>query len=262
MIDQAKPLLTVSELHKYFGAVRASDAVSFEVYPGEVHAIIGPNGAGKTTLIAQLSGFLNPDSGQMWFDGFDLNELAAHRRAHIGLVRSFQITSLFPEYSVLDNVCLALQSLSGGNYRFFQPATADRQERENATTFLDKAGLGAVLDRPARTLAYGQQRQLEIAMALALSPKLMLLDEPMAGMGRSESQAIINLLDKLKGSVAMLLVEHDMDAVFALADRVSVLVYGKLIATGTPDVIRADPEVQRAYLGSSSKASGKEETDA
>jgi branched-chain amino acid transport system ATP-binding protein len=249
MATAAQPILSISNLCKSFGALRASDNVTLEVAAGEIHALIGPNGAGKTTLIAQLSGYLTPDSGEMLFDGVDLAPVPAARRTRLGLVRSFQITSIFPEFSVCDNVCLALQSLHGHSFRFFRPARQDLAQREQALVYLQQVGLEDFAERAAFSLAYGQQRQLEIAMALALQPKMLLLDEPMAGMGPSESRFIVELLQGLKGSQSMLLVEHDMDAVFALADRVSVLVYGTVIASATPAAIRANEDVQQAYLG-------------
>lgn len=245
-----RPLLEIDNVSKAFGALRASDHLSLDVMAGELHALIGPNGAGKTTLIGQISGAIEPDSGRIRFDGLDLARVPPARRPHLGLVRSFQITSIFPDYTVLDNVALAVQARQGQIFRFWRPAKADRAEREAALGFLADAGLGELADRPAHALAHGQQRQLEIAMALAMKPKLLLLDEPMAGMGPEESRFIVDLLKRLKGQVTILLVEHDMDAVFALADRVSVLVYGHVIATGEPDAIRANEEVQQAYLGS------------
>jgi branched-chain amino acid transport system ATP-binding protein len=249
MAETAAPILVIRDLSKRFGALKASDGVSMDVYPGEIHALIGPNGAGKTTLISQLSGYLTPDSGEITFNDVDLLKVPAHRRAHLGLARSFQITSLFQEFSVLDNVCMALQALEGHSYHFLRPASADAAQRERGRKLLERTRLDAEAERPAYSLAYGQQRQLEIAMALAAQPQLLLLDEPMAGIGPSESRFVIELLRGLKRRHAMLLVEHDMDAVFALADRVSVIVYGQVIATGSPAEIRASHEVQTAYLG-------------
>ncbi|PLX36426.1 MAG: ABC transporter ATP-binding protein [Hyphomicrobiales bacterium] len=248
-MSAAEPILVVDDVTKSFGALRASDHLSLEVRPGEIHALIGPNGAGKTTLISQIAGALDPDEGRILFAGRDLLKVPAARRPHLGLVRSYQITSIFPDFTALANVALAVQARAGHSFRFWKPAIADKAEREAAMGYLEAVGLGDVALRPAHALAHGQQRQLEIAMALALEPKLLLLDEPMAGMGPEESRFIVDLLAGLKGSVTMLLVEHDMDAVFALADRVSVLVYGRVIATDEPEAIRANVEVQQAYLG-------------
>lgn len=245
----SEPLLRVEALQKHFGGVTATDAVSLDVNAGEVHAIIGPNGAGKTTLIAQLSGMLRSDAGRTWFDGRDISVMSAPQRAQLGLARSFQITSVIPDFSVLHNVALAVQARSGSSFRFWRNAHSDAQLNEPALEILRGLGLAERAEQLAGNLAHGEQRQLEIAIALALTPKLLLLDEPMAGMGSAESEAMVSYLTALKGRYAMLLVEHDMDAVFALADRVTVLVYGRVIATGTPDEVRADPAVREAYLG-------------
>jgi len=250
----AEPLLRIEGLVKTFGAVRATDGLDLDVLPGEIHAVIGPNGAGKTTLIAQLSGELPPDAGRMHFDGQDLAEVPPHERVHRGLARSFQITSVFPEFTALQNVSLAVQARAGHSFRFFKPVARDAGLRSAALAHLETVGLAALADTPAQHLAHGQQRQLEIAMALALDPRLLLLDEPMAGMGQEESAGVVSLLRGLKGRITMLLVEHDMDAVFALADRITVLVYGRAIATGTPDAIRDDAEVRAAYLGGETEA--------
>ncbi|HTO47971.1 MAG TPA: ABC transporter ATP-binding protein [Burkholderiales bacterium] len=248
MSEQA-PLLHVDSLSKAFGALRATDQVTLEVRAGETHAIIGPNGAGKTTLIGQLAGNLQPDSGHIRFAGEDITRLAPPARSRKGLARSFQITSVYRDFTALDNVALAVQAHSGSSFRFWRPARRDRTLREPARTILDEVGLGGRADVLAANLAHGEQRQLEIAMVLATRPRLMLLDEPMAGMGTDESQRIVRFLGSLKGRHTMILVEHDMDAVFALADRISVLVYGRIVATGTPAEIRANPEVRSAYLG-------------
>ena len=242
-------LLHVDNLSKSFGALHATDHVTLEVLPGETHAIIGPNGAGKTTLIGQLAGNLQPDSGHIRFAGEDITRLAAPARSRKGLARSFQITSVYRDFSALDNVALAVQAHSGSSFRFWRPARQDRALREPAGTILDDVGLGGRADVLAANLAHGEQRQLEIAMVLATKPRLMLLDEPMAGMGTDESQRMVRFLAALKGRHTMVLVEHDMDAVFALADRISVLVYGRIVATGTPAEIRANPDVRSAYLG-------------
>jgi branched-chain amino acid transport system ATP-binding protein len=216
---------------------------------GELHAIIGPNGAGKTTLIAQLSGELQPTSGRIRFAGEDVTGLGAAARSLKGLARSFQITSLCREFTALENVALAVQAHQGHSFRFWRRADRDPRLIEPAREILDRVGLAARADVPAGRLAHGEQRQLDVAVALATNPRLLLLDEPMAGMGREESQRMVALLQGLKRRYAILLIEHDMDAVFALADRISVLVYGRCIATGTPDEIRADPQVREAYLG-------------
>jgi branched-chain amino acid transport system ATP-binding protein len=242
-------LLEVSDLRKSFGALRASDGISFDVRPGETHAVIGPNGAGKTTFISQLAGNLRPDSGRIRFAGEDITALPAPKRARKGLARSFQITSVYPEFSALQNVALAVQAHAGHSFRFWRDARRDPALTGPAKKVLEEVGLGARVDILAANLAHGEQRQLEVAMALATGPRLLLLDEPMAGMGTEESQRMIALLSSLKRKQTLILVEHDMDAVFRLADRISVLVYGRVIATGTPDEVRANPEVRAAYLG-------------
>jgi branched-chain amino acid transport system ATP-binding protein len=242
-------LLRTDRLIKRFGGLVATDGVSLEVRPGEIHALIGPNGAGKTTLIAQLTGLLAPDAGTIEFAGHDITRLATPARVRRGLARSFQITSVFRDFTVLDNVALAIQAHAGHSFRFLADARADRALRDPARQLLADVGLDDRADLQATALSHGEQRQLEIAMALAGDPKLLLLDEPMAGMGVEESQRMVGFLRALKGRRALLLIEHDMDAVFALADRITVLVYGRAIASGTPDEIRADPEVRQAYLG-------------
>ncbi len=247
-------ILEVRDLSKSFGALRATDHVSFAVAEGETHAIIGPNGAGKTTLISQLSGMLRPDAGEIRFAGEDITRLSAPARSLKGLARSFQITSVYRDFTALDNVALAVQAHSGHSFRFWRPARSDAALREPARRILDEVGLGARADVLAANLAHGEQRQLEIAMVLATGPRLLLLDEPLAGMGPEESQQMIRFLDALKGRQTMVLVEHDMDAVFTLADRITVLVYGRVIATGRPEEIRANPEVRRAYLGEDEEA--------
>ena len=245
----ADALLEVLQLRKAFGALRATDGVDLAVREGETHAVIGPNGAGKTTLIGQLSGMLHPDSGRIRFGGEDITRLPAPARSKKGLARSFQITSIYREFSALDNVALAVQAHAGHSFRFWRPAREEEELRAPARRFLDNVGLGARADVTAANLAHGEQRQLEIAMALATSPRLLLLDEPVAGMGTDESQRMVQFLGTLKGRHTMILVEHDMDAVFSLADRISVLVYGRIIATGAPHEIRANAEVRAAYLG-------------
>ena len=241
-------LLTVEKLSKTFGALKASDGIDFDVAEGETHAVIGPNGAGKTTFIGQLAGNLRPDSGRIAFGGEDITRLPAARRARKGLARSFQITSIYHEFSALQNVMLAVQAQSGRG-GFWRDARTDASLVSPAREFLDQVGMQHRHDVLAANLAHGEQRQLEVAMALATRPRLLLLDEPMAGMGIEESQRMIALLASLKRRQTIVLVEHDMDAVFRLADRISVLVYGRIIATGTPEAIRANPEVRKAYLG-------------
>ena len=245
----AEPLLEVRELRKAFGALQATDGVDLEVREGETHAVIGPNGAGKTTLIGQLSGMLRPDSGHIRFAGEEITRLPAPTRSKKGLARSFQITSIYREFSALDNVALAVQAHAGHSFRFWRPARKEDELRAPARKILEEVGLGARADVIAANLAHGEQRQLEIAMALATSPRLLLLDEPVAGMGTEESLRMVQFLGTLKGKRTMILVEHDMDAVFSLADRISVLVYGRIIATGAPQEIRVNPEVRAAYLG-------------
>ena len=245
----AEPLLAVRGLRKRFGGLVATDGVDLEVAEGETLAIIGPNGAGKTTLIGQLSGDLKPDAGTIQFAGADVTAMSASARSHLGLARSFQITSIFRDFSALDNVALAVQAHAGHSFRFWRPARAEARLREPARAILEQVGLAARADVPAGTLAHGEQRQLEIAMALATRPRLLLLDEPVAGMGLDESQRMVQLLRALRGRHTIVLVEHDMDVVWALADRITVLVYGRVIATGAPEAIRLNAEVRRAYLG-------------
>jgi branched-chain amino acid transport system ATP-binding protein len=242
-------MLEVRQLTKNFGALRASDGIDLAVREGETHAIIGPNGAGKTTFISQLAGNLRPDAGRIVFAGEDVTHLPAPRRARKGLARSFQITSIYPEFTALHNVALAVQASAGHSFRFWRSAFTDATLLEPASKILDEVGLSGRANAVAASLSHGEQRQLEVAMALATQPRLLLLDEPMAGMGAEESQRMIGFLGTLKRRHTIILVEHDMDAVFRLADRISVLVYGRLIATGEPEAIRANPEVRAAYLG-------------
>jgi len=245
----AEALLEIEALTKRFGGVAASDGISLALLPGELHAIIGPNGAGKTTLIGQLTGEIAPDSGLIRFEGRDITTLPVYRRCRLGLARSFQITSLFSDFTALDNVALAVQAQSGHSFRFWRNARREAGLREPARAALDRVGLAGRADRPVADLSHGERRQLEIAMALATRPSMLLLDEPMAGMGSEESARLVQTLRRLKGSVTILLIEHDMDAVFALADRISVLVYGRIIATGDAGAIKADAAVREAYLG-------------
>ncbi|OHC82429.1 MAG: ABC transporter ATP-binding protein [Rhodospirillales bacterium RIFCSPLOWO2_12_FULL_67_15] len=242
-------LLEVRNLAKSFGALRATDGVDLEVHEGETLAIIGPNGAGKTTLISQLAGNLRSDAGRVRFAGEDVTALSAPRRARKGFARSFQITSVFPEFSTLENVALAVQAHAGHSLRFWRPAMSDPALIEPARQVLKEVGLETRAGVIAANLSHGEHRQLEVAMALATQPRLLLLDEPMAGMGIEESERMIALLASLKGRLTIILVEHDMDAVFRLADRISVLVYGRIIATDSPDKIKLNAEVRKAYLG-------------
>ncbi len=242
-------LLQVRSLSKTFGALRATDDIDLEVEEGETLAIIGPNGAGKTTLIGQLAGNLRPDTGRILFAGEDITALAAPRRARKGLARSFQITSVYPEFTALQNVALAVQAHSGHSFRFWREARSDPALIEPARRMLDDVGLSERTNVLAANLAHGEQRQLEVAMALATRPRLLLLDEPMAGMGIEESQRMIAFLATLKRRQTIILVEHDMDAVFRLADRIAVLVYGRVIAADSPEKIKLNHEVRKAYLG-------------
>ncbi|MDP2620487.1 MAG: ABC transporter ATP-binding protein [Hyphomicrobiales bacterium] len=236
-------------LTKHFGGIAATDAVSLDVRAGEIHAVIGPNGAGKTTLISQLSGETVSEEGRIRFLGQDITRLPAHRRSILGLARSFQITSIFLDMPVITNVALAVQAHRGHSFRFWRPASSDPELTVPAEAVLAATGLAGRRGTPARALSHGEQRQLEIAMALATEPTLLLLDEPMAGMGPEESGRMVETLKKFKGDKAILLIEHDMDAVFALADRITVLVYGRVIASGSVAEIRANEDVKRAYLG-------------
>ncbi|MBV9859063.1 MAG: ABC transporter ATP-binding protein [Alphaproteobacteria bacterium] len=249
--DSPEALLETHALTKSFGGLVATGGVSLLVMPREIHAVIGPNGAGKTTLVAELAGELRPDSGSIRFAGRDISRLRAAQRAALGIARSFQITSVFGEFSALDNVALAVQAHAGHSFRFWRAARADPRLREPARAALAEVGLADRADIAASVLSHGEKRALEIAMVLATAPRLVLLDEPMAGMGPEDAAAMVELLASLKGRLAIVLIEHDMDAVFALADRITVLVYGRVIATGTPAAIRQDPEVRRAYLGES-----------
>lgn len=243
------PVLEVIELTKSFGAVAASDGLTFSVKRGEIHALIGPNGAGKSTAIGQLSGEISPDSGRVRFDGQDVTHMPTYRRAQLGLQRSYQITSLFPDFSAEDNVAMAIQAQQGHSFQFWARARFDPTLRQPARLALKRVGMEDKAYLKAADLAHGEQRQLELAMALAAGPTMLLLDEPMAGMGQSESLAMMEILRPLKGEVGILLVEHDMDVVFALADVVSVLVKGTVLMTGTPEEVRNNAEVRRAYLG-------------
>jgi branched-chain amino acid transport system ATP-binding protein len=245
----SEPLLQVSHLAKRFEGIVATDDIVLDVAASELHAVIGPNGAGKTTLIAQLSGQLTPDSGRIHFAGNDITQLPMYRRSALGLARSFQITSLFLDLSVLDNVALAVQAQAGHSFHFWRNARAEPELREPGRALLARVGLSDRADWPASVLSHGEHRQLELAMALAGSPRMLLLDEPMAGLGPEESARMMEMLRALKKELTILLVEHDMEAVFALADRITVLVYGRVIASGAPADIRANSAVRDAYLG-------------
>jgi branched-chain amino acid transport system ATP-binding protein len=250
----AETLLAVQGLTKRFGGVVAADAIDFDIKHGEFHAVIGPNGAGKSTFIGLLAGEIAPQQGHIRFAGGDITRLPVHRRSRLGLARSFQITSLFADFTALDNVALAVQAHRGHSFRFWRKARGDDELRAPAQAALARVGLGHRALTRVGKLSHGEHRQLEIAMALAAEPRLLLLDEPMAGMGPDESARMVSLLQGLKGSVTILLIEHDMEAVFALADRISVLVYGRVIASGDAATVKADPAVREAYLGE--KAAG------
>jgi branched-chain amino acid transport system ATP-binding protein len=242
-------LLSVENLVKRFRGIRASDGIHFDLRPGEIHAVIGPNGAGKTTFINQLAGELAPDSGRILLDGRDITKEPVHRRAALGLARSYQISAVFDELSVLDNVMLAAQAQQGHSFRFFNDAARDENVAAPAREAIRIVGLQDAMHRRVADLAHGVKRQLELAMVIATKPRLMLLDEPMAGTGPAESREIVALLQRLRGTAAIVLIEHDLEAVFSLADRISVMVYGKVIATGNCDEIRADAAVREAYIG-------------
>ncbi len=244
-----EPVLRLEGLHKSFGGLAVTRNLNFEVAAGELHAVIGPNGAGKTTLINQISGLVAPDSGRIVFAGRDVTALSVPERAALGLARSFQITSILPAFSVIENVALAVQARIGSSFRFFGRAAAEAALNAPAMAALGEVGLAARAELLAGHLSHGDKRALDLAIALAMQPKLLLLDEPMAGAGRDESQRLIAVLARLKGRFPILLVEHDMTAVFALADRISVLLYGQILTSGTPDAVRADPQVVAAYLG-------------
>jgi branched-chain amino acid transport system ATP-binding protein len=242
-------MLNVIGLTKRFGGLIVSQDIDLEIAAGETHAVIGPNGAGKTTLINQLAGEISPDSGWIRFADRDITALPAYRRSALGLARSFQITSLFRDFTALDNVALAVQAHAGHSFRFWRDARRDAQLREPALAALSRVGLEARANTLVSRLSHGEHRQLELAMALATRPRMLLLDEPMAGLGPQESQGMLAMLRELKTAMTILLIEHDMEAVFSLANRITVLLEGRAIASGSPELIRANPEVQRAYLG-------------
>ena len=247
-------LLRVDHLTKRFGGLTATNDLSLEVRTGELHAVIGPNGAGKTTLISQLFGELAPNAGTIHFAGEDITALSTAARVRRGLARSFQITSLFPEFTARDNVALAAQAHAGHSFHFWKDARRETALRDTAHAALSRVGMGDRADVRVSRLSHGEHRQIEIAMALATRPRLLLLDEPMAGLGSSEAAGMLALLRALKRQYTIVLIEHDMEAVFALADRISVLVYGRVIATGAPEAIRANTQVREAYLGENSVA--------
>ena len=242
-------LLSVSGLHKHFGGIAATDDVNLAVEQGQIHAVIGPNGAGKTTLIAQLSGQIKPDSGNIEFGGRSIVNYSMARRARAGLARSFQITSVVMPMTLLENVMLAVQGSDGHSFGFWAPVNRDTRLKEAALASLAEVGLDDRAAQIAANVSHGEQRQLEVAMALAMKPRMLLLDEPMAGMGKEEGSAMVEILNRLKGNITILLVEHDMDAVFSLADKLSVLVNGHIIATDSVENIRNNVDVQKAYLG-------------
>jgi len=245
----ADAVLHLEKLRKSFGALVVTDELTFDVMPRELHAVIGPNGAGKTTLINQISGLVAPDAGTILFAGRDITALPTHARAELGLARSFQVSSILPGFSALENVALAVQSRAGSSFRVLGRAAAEAALNGPAMAALADVGLAERAHIPAGELAHGEKRALELAIALAMQPKLLLLDEPMAGTGREETARLVEVLRRLKGRFSVVLVEHDMTAVFALADRISVLIYGRILASGTPAGVRADPRVVAAYLG-------------
>lgn len=252
MTDRTAPVLEVNGLRKRFGALQATDDVSLDLWPNEIHALIGPNGAGKSTLIAQISGALRPDAGQVCIDGQDVTGLDTAGRARLGLARSFQISALAMEMTVLQNAVLGVAGAQRGLWRFWRPALRDDRLVGPARAALAHVGLTGEATTHVSALSHGQRRRLELAMALVLKPRLFVMDEPLAGLGADGSADLTRLLDGLRHAAPILLVEHDMDAVFRLADRISVLVEGRIVATGPPDAIRSDPAVRRAYLGDGS----------
>ena len=250
MVDSlADPLLRVENLVRRFGGIAATDHLSLDVANGELHAIIGPNGAGKTTLISQLTGQLLPNSGTIRFAGQEITWMPSYKRSALGLARSFQITSLLSDFTALDNVALAAQAHDGHSFYFWSSARKEKHLREAARSALARVGLEHRADVLVSQLSHGEQRELELAVALATKPRLLLLDEPMAGLGITESARMVKLLQELRRELTIVLVEHDMEAVFALADRITVLVYGRVIASDQPAAIRRNEEVKRAYLG-------------
>ena len=245
-------LLSIEKLRKRFGAVQATDDVSLTVYPGDVHGLIGPNGAGKTSLIGQIAGAISPDAGTVVFDGQNITRLQQYQRVRRGLVRSFQITRLFKGFTAHENLSIAVQARSGTSLSFWRPVAKERRLADEARSLLSEIGLEHRADMRADQLSHGEQRTLEVGLALATRPQLVLLDEPMAGSGPEESARMVGLIERIRAKVSILLIEHDVDVVFRLADRVSVLVYGKIIACDRPEIVRSDPGVIAAYLGDES----------
>jgi branched-chain amino acid transport system ATP-binding protein len=245
----SNPMLEIRKLSKRFGGLLANNDISLSVPRGEIHAIIGPNGAGKSTLISQIAGELPPTSGTIAIDGMDVTGLPAHQRARLGLARCFQITSIFPSFSAAENVAIAAQAMKGHSYRFWRPADSISELNRAAAEVLLQVGLESGKTRNAGSLSHGEHRQLEIAMALVSRPKLLLLDEPTAGMGREESQRLVGLLKEVGAGQTIILIEHDIDAVFALADRITVLANGRVLASDVPAAIRASQAIREAYLG-------------
>ena len=241
--------LSIRGLEKSFGAVKATNNANLELAAGELHAIIGPNGAGKSTLIAQIAGEIRPDKGQIFLAGRDITAVPAHERPRLGLARSFQVSQLYPEFSLLENVAVAIAAREGKSFGFWKPLSRDRSLLDPAFDYLQQAGLARRAEDRVSELSHGERRQLELALALAQEASVLLLDEPMAGLGAEESARMTEQLMALKGRYAILLVEHDMDAVFALADRITVLVYGETILSGSVEEIRGNQLVRAAYLG-------------
>ncbi len=246
---QSQSALVAENLCKNFGALAATQNVNLRVEGKGVHALIGPNGAGKTTLVNLLSGALPPSSGRVLLSGQDVSRVDMPGRVARGLSRTYQITSIYPEWTVWRNLALSVQGRSGTSMRFWQPVTGERALYRQAAEIAEEVGLTSRLNAPASDLSHGERKQLDVALALASNPKFLLMDEPMAGLGHEESVRMVDLIRRIAGIRAVLLIEHDMDAVFSLANEVSVLVYGQIIASGTPEAIKNDPEVQRAYLG-------------
>jgi len=253
-MSNVEPLLSIRGLVKRFGGLLATDHVDFDLLPDEVHAVIGPNGAGKTTFLSLLSGELKPDAGTIHFAGGDMTNMSVAERARAGIGRSYQISQVFREMTVLENVLLAAQATEPSSFSFLRSVLDDEKLMKAARHFLSLCGLGARESSVVSVLAHGEYRQLELAMTLATQPKLLLLDEPMAGMSQAESVEMISLLQEIRKQYPIVLVEHDMDAVFSLADRISVLIYGRVLVTGTPAEIRENEQVKEAYLGDQEEA--------
>ncbi|XDZ65788.1 ABC transporter ATP-binding protein [Alphaproteobacteria bacterium LSUCC0684] len=243
------PVLELQGVSKSFGALKATDNVSLDVRAGEIHALIGPNGAGKTTLVQQIYGAIPPDKGEIWLDGVNITRFSIAERVREGIGRSFQISNVLTDFTVLENSIIAEQARRGEAFRFLRPAFSDPDLVIGAMHILERVGITDLADRKVDTLAHGQRRMLELALAMAATPSLLLLDEPMAGAGPEDSQIMTEIIARLKSKAAVLLIEHDMDAVFRLADRITVLVEGAILATGTPDEISGNEKVRAAYLG-------------